>query len=78
MGRTGAYLQVARKEHGVRSADEAVADYEEFTVPLSADEQREQASRCMNCGVAFCQSGGLFDDIAAMTGCPLRLSLIHI
>ncbi len=35
MGRTGAYLQVARKEHGVRSADEAVADYEEFTVPLS-------------------------------------------
>ena len=72
MGRTGAYLQVARKEHGVRSAGEAVADYEEFTVPLSADEQREQASRCMNCGVAFCQSGGLFDDIAAMTGCPLR------
>ena len=72
MGRTGAYLQVARKEHGVRSANEAVTDYGEFVLPLSADEQREQASRCMNCGVAFCQSGGLFDDMAAMTGCPLR------
>ena len=71
MGRTGAYLQVARKEHGVRSADEAVADYEEFTVPLSADEQREQASRCMNCGVAFCQMGASFGK-ARPSGCPLH------
>ncbi len=72
MGRTGAYLQVERREHDVRPACEAVADYDEFALPLSADEQREQASRCMNCGVAFCQSGGIFDDIAAMVGCPLH------
>ena len=72
MGRTGAYLQVGRREHGVRPASEAVADYGEFALPLSADEQREQASRCMNCGVAFCQSGGILDDIVAATGCPLH------
>ena len=72
MGRTGAYLQVERREHGVRPAREAVADYGEFALPLSADEQREQASRCMNCGVAFCQSGGILDDIVAATGCPLH------
>lgn len=72
MGRTGAYLQVERREHGVRPAREAVADYGEFALPLCADEQREQASRCMNCGVAFCQSGGVLDDIVAATGCPLH------
>ncbi len=72
MGRTEAYLQVERREHGVRPAREAVADYGEFALPLSADEQREQASRCMNCGVAFCQSGGILDDIVAATGCPLH------
>lgn len=72
MGRTGAYLQVERREHDVRPAEESAADYEEFALPLSADEQREQASRCMNCGVAFCQSGGMFDDMALSVGCPLH------
>ena len=72
MGRTGAFLQVERREHDVRPASEAVADYGEFALPLTVAEQREQASRCMNCGVAFCQSGGLLDDVAAMVGCPLH------
>ena len=57
MGSPGAYLVVGRSEHGVRPAAEAVLDYGDFTVDLDGDEQRAQASRCMNCGVPFCQSG---------------------
>ena len=57
MGRVGAFLQVDRAGHGVRPAAETVRDWDEFAVPLALEAQREQASRCMNCGVAFCQAG---------------------
>lgn len=71
MGRPGAYLDVARRAHGTRSASDSVADYEEIALPLGSDEQREQASRCMYCGVAFCQSGMSFGQ-SRPTGCPLH------
>lgn len=72
MGRTGAFLNVDRHEHYVRAAKEAVNDFEEFVVPLPTDEQCEQAARCMNCGVAFCQSGITLDDSRSLVGCPLQ------
>jgi glutamate synthase (NADPH/NADH) small chain len=74
MGKPGAYLSVKRKEHGVRSEREAVLDFEDFVVDLSPEEQRAQASRCMNCGVPFCQSGLAFNGGRRATGCPLRWS----
>ena len=72
MGKPGAYLQVGRQEHGVRPAAESVRDFEDFVVNLPADAQREQASRCMYCGVPFCQSGLRFNGARQATGCPLH------
>ena len=72
MGKPGAYLNIGRREHGVRPPSEAVADYGNFVIDLPAEEQREQASRCMNCGVPFCQSGFGFDGSLRATGCPLH------
>ncbi|MBQ6391757.1 MAG: glutamate synthase subunit beta [Eggerthellaceae bacterium] len=72
MGKPGAYLQVGRQEHGVRPAAESVRDFEDFVVNLTADAQREQASRCMYCGVPFCQSGLRFNGARQATGCPLH------
>ncbi len=72
MGLTGAYLTVDRREHNVRDAEKTVTDFDEFIQPLSADEQCEQASRCMNCGVAFCQSGISIPKVATAIGCPLQ------
>lgn len=72
MGLPGAYLVVGRSEHGVRPAAEAVLDYDDFTVDLGGDDQRAQASRCMNCGVPFCQSGLQFGGARQATGCPLH------
>ena len=72
MGKPGAYLNIGRKEHGVRPAREAVGDYDDFVVDLPAEEQCLQASRCMNCGVPFCQSGFSFDGSRKATGCPLH------
>ncbi len=65
-------MKTGRHEHGVRPAAEAVADFGDFAVGLSRDEQCAQASRCMNCGVAFCQSGIAFPGARQATGCPLH------
>ena len=72
MGKPCAYLTIGRKEHGVRPAEEAIGDFGDFTVDLPAEEQRDQASRCMNCGVPFCQSGIAFNGARHSTGCPLH------
>ncbi len=72
MGKPGAFLHIAREEHGVLEASRAVACYDEFVKPLSLSDQEAQASRCMDCGVAFCQSGMCLDGARKPTGCPLR------
>ena len=64
-------MEVARREHGMRGATDCIADYEEIACPLPREEQCEQASRCMYCGVAFCQAGLSFGK-ARPTGCPLH------
>ena len=72
MGKPGAYLTIGRHEHGVRPAGETVADFDDFVVDLPETDQRAQASRCMNCGVPFCQSGLAFNGQRRATGCPLH------
>ncbi len=37
--------------------EERIRHFQEFTKSLSEDKIREQAYRCMNCGVPFCHSG---------------------
>ncbi len=71
MGKPGAYLTVSRQEHAMRAPSEAVHDYHELALPLTAEAQRVQASRCMYCGVAFCQVGASFGG-ARPSGCPLH------
>ena len=72
MRKPGAYVTVPRCEHGVRAADEALRDFDDIVVDLSPEKQREQAGRCMNCGVPFCQSGMAFNGARRPTGCPLH------
>ena len=71
MGKPGAYLAVSRQVHGMRAPSEAVYDYHELALPLTAEAQQAQASRCMYCGVAFCQVGESFGG-ARPSGCPLH------
>ena len=71
MGRPGAYLEVARCAHGMRDNLASLGDYKELAIPLPSEAQRVQASRCMNCGVAFCQVGESFGS-ARPSGCPLH------
>lgn len=54
MGNPTAFLNIPRHEAGYRSVDERVNDYAEVEMTLRPGERREQASRCMDCGVPFC------------------------
>ncbi|WP_455140042.1 glutamate synthase subunit beta [Thermophilibacter sp.] len=71
MGKPGAFLTVGRRAHTLRPVDERTRDYAELYELLTPELQREQASRCMMCGVAFCQSGMGFGG-ARTSGCPLH------
>ena len=71
MGKVGAFLEHDRRAHGERPVAQRVEDFADIAVPLDAEDQRIQASRCMCCGVAFCQTGASFGPARA-SGCPLH------
>src|SRR5207253_6202409 len=56
MARTG-FLEYERRTAQRRPVDERVRDYREVYLPLPVQTAREQAARCMDCGVAFCHHG---------------------
>ena len=51
--------------------EERSRDFDPLYVELDDDARRAQASRCMMCGVAFCQMGASFGK-ARPSGCPLH------
>ena len=71
MGKPGAFLKVGRKEHELRPVSERTKDFSELYNNLSAEGTQAQASRCMACGVPFCQAGVSFGK-ARPSGCPLH------
>ncbi len=50
------FLEVHRVPAPERDPDERVRDYGEIYQTLPEDELREQASRCMDCGIPFCNN----------------------
>lgn len=72
MGKPGAFLRVPREDHKIVEPAVAVKGYDEFVVSIPLEDQKVQASRCMDCGVAFCQSGENLGGGKKPTGCPLH------
>ncbi len=58
MGEPRGFMKYARGEVGHRSVAERIHDFNEFDLPLTPDALRQQAARCMNCGIPFCQGAG--------------------
>ncbi|MEX0860633.1 MAG: glutamate synthase subunit beta, partial [Cucumibacter sp.] len=57
MGKITGFLEVDRRERRYAPVAERLAHYHEFVIPLGDDSTRQQASRCMDCGVPYCQIG---------------------
>lgn len=54
MGNPKAFLTIHRQEAGYRPVHDRIHDFGEVEQTLNSNERREQASRCMSCGVPFC------------------------
>ena len=63
MGKATGFLEYSRVEEPFRPEAERLKDFAYLHAALPAQARREQAARCMNCGVPFCQSN---------YGCPLH------
>ncbi|RJP17594.1 MAG: glutamate synthase subunit beta [Deltaproteobacteria bacterium] len=57
MGDPRGFMMVRRQESGYRPVEERVTDYIEVEKQLPEEQRKLQASRCMDCGVAFCHWG---------------------
>ena len=63
-------MEYDRKNETAQEPLERIKHFNEFHTPMREKDRREQASRCMDCGVPFCQSGMMIHGMAS--GCPLN------
>ena len=70
MGKITGFLEIDRHDRKYAPVAERVKDYREFVIPLSEKDTRDQAARCMNCGIPYCHGTG---SVAPGTpGCPVN------
>ena len=70
MGKATGFLEYERKNGAVVPPKERIKNFDEFHKSLPLKDQQVQASRCMACGVPFCQAGMMIAGMAS--GCPLH------
>lgn len=58
MGEPRGFMKYTRNKVGYRAVAERIQDYQEIDLPLTPDDLRLQAARCMDCGIPFCQGSG--------------------
>ena len=54
MGKVTGFLEIDRQEQRYEPASDRIRHYREFTIPLSQPEVKNQAGRCMDCGIPYC------------------------
>jgi glutamate synthase (NADPH/NADH) small chain len=57
MGKVTGFLEIDRRDRRYAPASDRVRHYREFLIPLSEEASRDQAARCMNCGIPYCHNG---------------------
>lgn len=70
MGKATGFMEYDREVSSARKPKDRIKNFKEFHTPLSETMQKQQAARCMECGVPFCQSGMMIGGMAS--GCPLN------
>ncbi len=57
MGKATGFLEIERKERTYLPAEDRLKNWNEFVVPFSDAALKDQAARCMDCGIPFCHNG---------------------
>ena len=70
MGKPTGFIEYLRELPLDRAAMERIRDWNEFHVHMEDAKLREQAARCMDCGIPFCHTGTLLSGMAS--GCPIH------
>ena len=70
MGKITGFLEFERHDRKYAPVEERIKHYREFVVPLAEGEVRQQAARCMDCGVPYCH--GTSRITGQPTGCPVN------
>lgn len=70
MGKQTGFLEFDRLNNPTIGPEQRTRNFLEFHSPMDISTRQNQAARCMNCGVPFCQSGCVFGGM--VSGCPLH------
>ncbi len=57
MGKITGFLEIDRQDRKYLPAADRVRNYSEFVIPLAEEAVRDQAARCMDCGIPYCHNG---------------------
>ena len=61
MGKVTGFLEIDRRDRKYLPAADRIRNFAEFVIPLGEQATRDQAARCMDCGIPYCH-----------TGCPIN------
>ena len=70
MGKVTGFLEIERHDRKYEPVAERIKHWHEFVKPLPEQELREQAARCMDCGVPYCHGTSRITGLP--TGCPVN------
>lgn len=70
MAKPTGFMEYNRESNVSVAPLERIKNFNEFHIRISEEDRKNQAARCMNCGVPFCQSGMVLNGMR--TGCPLN------
>lgn len=57
MGKITGFMEIDRQDRKYLPASDRVRNYKEFVIPLGETALRDQAARCMDCGIPYCHNG---------------------
>ena len=57
MGKITGFMELERLEEGYEDPNQRLKHYKEFVIGLSPEQANQQAARCMDCGIPFCNNG---------------------
>src|SRR3954454_1398430 len=57
MGKATGFLEIQRQKPSYRQVADRIHDWREVTLPYDAPVLKDQAARCMDCGIPFCHEG---------------------
>jgi len=57
MGKVTGFMEIDRRDRRYAPAADRIRHYKEFVIPLSEEATKDQAARCMNCGIPYCHNG---------------------